>query len=618
MGDILVLFGHQCSVEKGRSALVERPGMASHTIEEKTYPWGCVIAQESMGSGYRSACHDGLRLFPVGRPIVRGHELDECPTAFGDWVHQQGSLGQATSAISDQLSGMYVLFECSEEGVSILTDHMGFRPVYCARNTEGRVLGFGTHLESLAAACGLMEAFDLVSIGELCTHNHITFPYTTRIGIHELDPCSFTTYSIESGKMESCILWEPTEPEVFPERSVIKEKLKNALIEAGDDITRGCSNAAVLLSGGIDSRAVIAALPRERVGAALTYVTRENRETQVAGEVARVAGTEQILVQRDENYFPELVKRGLALIGMELRGNCHGVCIVDNQLQDRFDVVIGGQLSDTLLKDHFMPFEDRDSYRPRSLQSHIKQFVLRPTVQYQPNGSHTTGRHALEQFLTSEIRQQVRKRREDRLAQVARVRPTTANEWHRFWPCSRQDDSSHTLGNTRLMCSDTLFAHQAIVEVSCVYSPKLRVDGTLTDEVFIELCGELAEVMNANTGLPANASAKQILAKRNADRKARQEQDSETTQDWNQVETSWANPVAFQEFSPTWIALRKQLKDSKALSMLDRVIERGGAEMIGSYQHDLPSTFNHITMQLAIWLDGILDDHQVMIREAAG
>jgi len=617
VGDILVLFGHQHKIAQGRSLLIDRPGMTAHKIDELTYPWGSVISQRSKGAWYAPASHDGVSHIPVGRPVVRGHEFHDSTTAFADWIHQHGALSNHGAAINERLSGMYAIFECADNSVSIMTDHMGFRPVYCARNPEGQILGFGTHLESLAVATGLEKDFDLVSLGELCTHNHITFPYTTRVGITELDPCAVSTLDVTTNTLTSDVLWEPTEPHVFPVKAEIRKMLKEALVHAGQDITRGCSNAAVLLSGGIDSRAVIGVMPHERVGAALTYVTRENRETRVAGDVAIAAGTKQILVQRDEHYFPNLVKRGLDLIGMELRGNCHGLCVVDNDLQDQFDVVIGGQLSDTLLKDHFMPFSMRDLYRTRSIQSHIKQMVVGKKTPAIPSPNHTTGRQGLEKYLTPDIREQVRTRRDVRLEEVKRVRPTTAIEWHRFWPCSRQDDSSHTLGNARVMCSDTLFAHQSIVEVSCVYSPKLRVDGSLTDSIFIELCGPLSEIMNANTGLPANASEKQIHAKRNADRKERMQR-TESSQDWNQVETSWANPIAMQEFSPTWIELRDTLQGSAALGLLDQVIERGGEHMIGSYQHDLPSTFNHISMQIAIWLDQILDHQQSMMKEAAG
>lgn len=620
VGDILVLYGSKLIAADGRAELVGRPGMHHHEIHEYTYSWGCVIAQQSKGRWYAPVQRDGRLTIPIGRPVVRGYQLEDAPDAMASWVHsQQGGSGLAENAsrISDELSGMYAFFECSESGVSILTDHMGFRPVYVARDDSGCVLGMGTHVESLAAATGLQSQIDLVSIGELITYNYITFPYTTRTTIRELDSCSITVYVPSENRLTSKVLWEPEEPAVFPERSAIGRRLKEAMIEAADDVSRGCDRVGVLLSGGFDSRAVIGVLPRDRVAGALTYVTRENRETRVAGDVAKAAGTEQILVRRDDDYFPNLVSRGLNLLGMELRGNCHGLCIADNDLGDSFDVIVGGQLSDTLLKDHFMSLPRRESFRGRTIKSRIRELLKGPVPTPIPSTSHTTGRGALETELIPEIRDQVRARRETRLSDVQRVRPTTADEWVRFWPCSRQDDSAHTLGNTRIMCSDTLFAHQAIVEVARDYAPELRVDGKVTDGIFVELCGGLARIMNANTGLPADASRRAIRKKRKKDRNRKRNQMTPPSDGWNDVETSWVDPVLMQQQSAIWNRYRARLGDSPAVAQLSRVVERGGEQVVGAYQEDLPSTFNHMVMQLAIWLDGLIVQEHPLMDEAA-
>jgi hypothetical protein len=619
VGDILVLFGSKPCATIRRTELVNRPGMHHHEVREYSYSWGTVLVQQSKGSGFAPAEHDGRLIIPVGRPTVRQYGIGNEPNSFARWIlesQESGDFVERAVEISDAISGMYAIFEFTQDRVAVLTDHMGFRPVYIARDESGRVLGIGTHVESLAAATEKQSDIDLVSIGELVTYNYITFPFTSRRTIRELDPCSLTVYSTGDGDVTSKVLWEPIEPKVFPGKTEIRQRLNAALREAGDDISRGCQRVGVLLSGGIDSRAVISVIPQDRLGAALTYVTRENRESRVAGDVALAVGSEQILVQRDEDYFPNLVSRGLGLIGMELRGNCHGLCIADNDLADSFDVIIGGQLSDTLLKEHFMPLPRRDSFRERTMKSRLREIIRGPMPAPIPSPSHTTGRESLESELTAEILEQVRARRNKRMKEVQRVRPTTADEWHRFWPCSRQDDSAHTLGNTRLMCSDTLFAHQAIVEVSQDFAPQLRVDGALTDSIFMDLCGNLGQIMNANTGLPANASKNSIRKKRKKERKLRQRNQS-PLDGWNDVQTSWADPVVMQRQSEIWNRHRTELASSPAADLLSKVIRRGGEKIIGAYQEDLPSTTNHIVMQLAIWLNSLPAGNQCVINEAS-
>ncbi|MCA9303534.1 MAG: hypothetical protein KC996_05375, partial [Phycisphaerales bacterium] len=285
------------------------------------------------------------------------------------WVLSQtpGGLEKHADTVSEALSGMYTIIELTDHSVTVLTDRMGFRPFYLAAAADGRVIGAGSSVEGLARAVGMETDFDPVSLGELLVHNFVTFPYTTRERIRELPPCSVTTIDPMTGESASRVIWEPTEPKVFASHAEMSGRLERAIRTAGDEITAGCTNAAVLLSGGFDSRLVLAAIPAERLGAALTYVTNENRETRVAAEVAAGAGVAHVPVRRDEAYFPGLVERGMRLLGMELRGNTHGLCLADNGLSDRFDVVIGGQLSDTLLKDHFMPFSKRDALGPKGL-----------------------------------------------------------------------------------------------------------------------------------------------------------------------------------------------------------------------------------------------------------
>lgn len=621
MGDILVLMGSDADAGKARRLLIDRPGLDGHTVHQYDQSWGSVIAQQSAGRWYAPAIDQRRTIFVVGRPVVRGVELTGGPDALGQWILDtlgDRSLDEGASDVNAQLSGMYAIFEIAADRLCVLTDHLGFRPVYVARDGQGELLGIGTHVESLAHATGMQADIDLVSLGELFTYSHISFPFTTRHAIRELDPCSVTKFSFADRVDEkSRVLWEPTEPDVFVGEAEIRQQLREALLEAGDDLTRGCECAAVLLSGGVDSRAVIGVIPKDRISGALTYVTRENRETKVAGEVARACDVEQVFVQRGDDYFPSMIERGLGLIGMELRGNCHGLCIADAKLAGQYDVVIGGQLSDTLLKAHYMPLPKRAKYEKKTMKSRLRTLVKGPMPEPVPSQNHTTGREALEASLTDDIRQAVRDRRSKRFEEVQRVRPTTADEWHRFWPCSRQDDSAHTLGNARMMCSDTLFAHQAIVEVSAGFDPRYRVGGRLTDSVFADVCGDLMHIMNANTGLPADASARAVRVKRQRDRLGLEKiKSKERSKDWNQVETSWVNPVVMQKESVIWIGLREQLVSSDAMGVLSKVIDRSGETMIESYQDDLPSTSNHMAMQLAIWLDGILSVNSSEISEA--
>ncbi|MEM9372445.1 MAG: asparagine synthase-related protein, partial [Planctomycetota bacterium] len=549
----------------------------------------------------------------VGRPVVRsrGNPGSSDPATF---IREAGGLERDSEAVAEALSGMFAIFEFDDRGIRVMTDRLGFRPVYVGHDAQGRIRSIGTYAESVAAASGTGDRIDPVSVAELLVHNYITFPFTTRTTMTELPPASISTIDAAGAACQNRVLWEPAEPAVFPDTSSMPGRISEAMREAATDLTRGCDRIGVLLSGGADSRAVLGAVLNSvddpsRVSG-VTYVTRENNETRIASSIAESARCAHVLVQRDEHYFPRMLRRGLSLLGCELRGNCHGLGIADNRLADRFDVIIGGQLSDTLLKDHFMSVSSRHAHRRASLRQRLRSFIpWRRHPQPESSMHHTTGRALLEPMLTDDIREQMRARRSARLEEVRQIRPQTAEVWNRFWPCSRQDDSAHTLGNTRITRGDTLFAHTAIIDVASELSLNARVDGVPANIAICQVCGPLARIENANNGLPLDASAAQVRAARKARRAKASPQTAQTDDQapWNAVESSWVDPALMQRHAEEWISARGQLVGSKGAAFLDRIVARGGDTLVGAYQDDLPSNTNHIAIQVGLWLDSVLE-----------
>lgn len=610
MADILIYSGSDATHDRAAGLLVNRPGVERLKVGRWEFPWGTLVAQTPPGAGLGPGVSGSCITLIVGRPCLRGGNTSwgSAESAAAEWIASQGGLERSAGVISAAMSGMFAVFECDDRGVRVLTDRMGFRPVYLSRDSAGVVTGLGTHVESLACATGNEALIDPVSVAELVVHNYITFPFTTRTAITELEPASLTIVHPGQAGAESRVLWAPVEPSVWPSEKAIAARLRDALLEAGDDLTRGTGNPAVLLSGGIDSRLVLSAIPPERGRTAVTYVTRENNETGVAQEVARAAGVPHEFVRRSEHFFPTLVSRGSALLGCELRANAHGLCLSDADMCGRFGVVIGGQLSDTFLKDHYMPFPKRARWRRKRAAQHISRLLGRATGPTTASSAHTTGREQLESHLSDPMRQLVRSRRRERLEDIRRVRPTTADEWMRFWPASRQDDSAHTMGNTRIAPADTLFAHSAVVEVTRDFSPRLRVGGRVANRVFFEICGHLAGIPNANTGLPANAQDALIrrAARRRRARAASAFPSAPVTgsHPWNDVPNSWVDSAMMQRSSPEWVAMRRELAACGDHEVWDAVFGPGRWSLVTEYQETLPPGMNFMIVQVALWLHG--------------
>ncbi|MEM9374523.1 MAG: hypothetical protein AAGA55_12850, partial [Planctomycetota bacterium] len=175
-----------------------------------------------------------------------------------------------------------------------------------------------------------------------------------------------------------------------------------------------------------------------------------------------------------------------------------------------------------------------------------------------------------------------------------------------------QDDSAHTLGNTRIMASDTLFAHTAVLEVASDLSLEARLGGVPANEAISDVCGPLVEIENANTGLPIDAPDAEVrrIKKQRTVRPGTAQASPGDSAPWNAVETSWVDPRVMQQRSPEWIEARERLVGSRAAGFLDRIVERGGTTLIAGYQDDLPSNINHIAVQIGLWLDRVLSDRE--------
>jgi hypothetical protein len=399
-----------------------------------------------------------------------------------------------------------------------------------------------------------------------------------------------------------------------PPAAQLEEELERALRDAAADVARGASRLALTLSGGLDSRLVLAALGPEKLAGAITYATRDNHEVGVARRLAAAAGVSHHLAWRHEEFYAELMPRAVGLLGTELRGECHGFCVPDNGLDREFDLIVGGFFSDTLLKGHYMPSALRERVRRRSPFYRLKRAagkalrslrVLPPVKAQAPHFWELAWR--MESRLEPAVREAVRERRAVRLQQVRRVRPQSAEEWVRFWPASRGDGAYGPQANARLFTSDELFFHRRLVEVAARIPLHEKLGGRLTRRVFPKLYGDLGGIENAATGLPAAAPH----ANHRPDGAGEGNSDAGASSPrsrfpWNDVRDSWVDWELLQKHSPTWSSYRAALAASPAVEVLDAVLTGGAGEFIDAYRDEAGHLFNRAALQLAYAIDRTL------------
>ena len=628
MNDFLIQIGPDADAPRLAALLRDRPGVSEHPVSTFEFPWGTVAIQPPAAGGYTPLHEGGMLVAAVGRPRFVGVEHEtRGESGFNGLLRERLAAGDP-AAVSAALTGMFAAVDCGPAGVRVLTDQMAFMPVYVGHDAAGRVAAIGTHLDSVAALAGRATDFDPVSLGDMLVNQYVTFPYTTRRGVTQLEPASLTEFApggageARAADVRTTILWQPVEPEGgrWPSAKELEDELEAALRAAADDVSRGASRLGLTLSGGLDSRLVLALL-RGKVAGGITYATRENRELEVARKVAEAAGIAHHVAWRGEEFYAELMPRAVALLGTELRGECHGFAIPDNRLDEQFDVVVGGFLSDTLFKGHYLSRATRERLRPKSAYAVARQTAARaaraigvlPPAKVRPHYFDVA--RAMAARLRPDVRDAVAERQRVRLEQVRRVRPQSHEEWLRFWPTSRADGSYGPQANARLFTADELFMHRRLIEVAARVPAAEKLDGALTKRVFPRLYGDLGQIENSSTGVPAAEAYAASRRRRHTDVRpngsaggngACNGPPARSPYPWNDVEHSWVNYELLQKHSPTWSSYRTALARSPALDVLDGVLDGGVRDFVDAYRDEAGFLFNRAAVQLTYALDRTL------------
>ena len=598
-------FGKELEGERISQLLTERPGMNTKKSMVYEFSWGRVVIQDSPSFGYAPFYDNNTLFCCAGRPYFLGFGPEDSGDEAIMRLIAKKWVSSSIHDLSLSLSGMFAIARIDDHSIQILTDQMGCRPVYTGTTRNHHLASIGTYIDAVAFLAGRGCDFDLLSLGELLVWNYITFPHTSFKGVQEIEPSSLYTFDCShegAPTLENTeTTWLPREPKVSLSTEEQTANLEQALRQAAVDICRGCNRVAVTLSGGFDSRAVLSVIPPECELSAITYVSRENRETRLAKQVASSQGVRWIAAYRDAEYYATLPDRECRLIGCELRSSGHGFVILDRGLDEQFDLIVGGFLSDTYLKDHFMPGPLKASLsQPEEMSESIEALDNSCSV---PDDSHILHKDILDGIIN---------RRESRLNRVREIRPHSAEEWVRFWPTSRQDDAANALVNSRLFSADELFMHRGVINVAASLSPSDRFQGKVCFAAFSNLYGLLSNIDISSTGRAAKHGPTVITPPKKrmripgVGRMRRLIRRRSIRDPWNDVEGSWPNSKILQQQSATWASLRKANCKSPTMDILCSILDTESILPRGQYCLTCAARTNRMFVYVAMHLNHVM------------
>jgi hypothetical protein len=240
--------------------------------------------------------------------LVSGVPVD----LVGDLHHRlrtmvQGDFRAAAQSLSE-LDGAFaaVFWDAGNRKLVVVTDFLGMQPL-CALTFPG---GFclATEMKAIAASGHCGHELDPLGWAMLACLGHFAEDVTALHGVRRVPPATVMTYDVATGQWESKTYWRWPEP---------RPALRLETIDTGELLGYFRNHllsyevhhreAAVLLSGGFDSRLILATLAREGRrprGLVLSHADeQDDADGRLARKLARAYGIPYELVPPTPNFY---------------------------------------------------------------------------------------------------------------------------------------------------------------------------------------------------------------------------------------------------------------------------------------------------------------------------
>jgi asparagine synthase (glutamine-hydrolysing) len=251
--------------------------------------------------------------------ITRGHRFQvDNDAEFVLHLYEEFGEGMPT-----KLNGAFVLAIWDRRAGKLLlaNDRLGLCPLYYAQR-NGRLM-FASGVRALLADSNLPRRVDLLAIAQLLAFDHVLHERTLLTDAHLLPPASLLIFS--NGQLTIEPYWTLKYPE-FHQPLSEEAYLEDLIFYLRQAVTRqapGDLPAGVLLSGGLDSRALLGFLcdgPATRPLHTFTFGIPGCDDARFAHQVSSRVGAQHHFFEMRPGYLLELAEKGVRLTdGLE---NC--------------------------------------------------------------------------------------------------------------------------------------------------------------------------------------------------------------------------------------------------------------------------------------------------------
>jgi asparagine synthase (glutamine-hydrolysing) len=257
-----------------------------------------------------------------------------------------------------------VVYDKKQKKIHLISDRYGFRHLYWT--VSGGRLVWGSELKVFILVPGFSPLFDTDAIGEFLTIGHIIGDHTFIQNVEMLSASTALTYDLADSSVVRQRYWWWDEIK-SPERS---ELTNDELLELGKLFIKGVERRVrpderigITLSGGLDSRAILAAIPEGHKHLhALTFGKEGSADVIIARKIAKMKGAVHHIVHLDTaNWFYPRLKGIWYTDGHSNLLEMHGM-VEEFKDRDYIDIFLGGAGGGLVGQHRMFEIETADYY----------------------------------------------------------------------------------------------------------------------------------------------------------------------------------------------------------------------------------------------------------------
>ncbi|WP_435359451.1 asparagine synthase-related protein [Haloarchaeobius sp. DFWS5] len=253
------------------------------------------------------------------------------------------------------VNGLFAAVVRGGDRVELVTDRLGTRPFYYTRIDGGVV--FSTHIQSLDRHPAVTTGFDPDFVTEYLACKRAYGVHTPLSGVTQTQPAAVSVVDPGGdGALAHQRYWRPVHRPVDRPKSYFVRELADRFERAVAERTSDRGRTGVLLSGGSDSRLVLAALDSLGRDATMFHLNEwENAEYDIARESAATTDDEFVFCRRDPDYQARALERNPAMMNFVGYFNQAHAAGFEDEIRGRVDHLLTGHYGDMLFKGNHLP-----------------------------------------------------------------------------------------------------------------------------------------------------------------------------------------------------------------------------------------------------------------------